>query len=149
MSVIDQLFKNLRVKKRKALMPFITAGDPDLTFTAALLKEVIGRGSHLCEVGIPYSDPIADGPVIQASYTRALAHKIKLADILNTLGEVTSQVNAPLVTMVSYAIVYRHGLEQYVDDAADRGLAGLIVPDLPIEESPQLAAICSKRDISL
>src|SRR5215207_1273099 len=125
MSCIDELFSKLRSEKRKALMPFITAGDPDLAFTAAVLKEVIGRGSHLCEVGIPYSDPIADGPVIQASYTRALAHKIKLADILKTLGDVTSAVPAPLVTMVSYAIVYRHGLQKYVDDAANHGLAGL------------------------
>src|SRR5215212_6498614 len=149
MTAIDQLFSNLRRDNRKALMPFITAGDPDLAFTAAVLKEVIGRGSHLCEVGIPYSDPIADGPVIQASYTRALAHKIKLPDILETIGEVASQVKAPLVTMVSYAIVYRHGLEKYVDDAANRGLAGLIVPDLPVEESPELAKICRKRDVSL
>jgi tryptophan synthase alpha chain len=149
MTVIDNLFANLRREKHKALMPFITAGDPDLAFTAAVLKEVIGRGSHLCEIGIPYSDPIADGPVIQASYTRALAHKIKLADILNTLGEVASQVESPLVTMVSYAIVYRHGLQKYVEDAANRGLAGLIVPDLPVEESPQLARICRSREISL
>src|SRR3954451_9472233 len=149
MSLIEELFTKLRRDKRKALMPFITAGDPDLAFTAAVLKEVLGRGSHLCEVGIPYSDPIADGPVIQASYTRALAHKIKLADILNALGEVASQVKAPLVTMVSYAIVYRHGLEEYVNDAANRSLAGLIVPDLPVEESPQLARICRSRDISL
>lgn len=149
MTKIDDLFATLRRDKRKALMPFITAGDPDLAFTAAILKEVIGRGSHLCEVGIPYSDPIADGPVIQASYTRALEHQIKLADILNTLGDVAPQVKAPLVTMVSYAIVYRHGLEKYVDDVANRGLAGLIVPDLPVEESAQLAGICSKRDVSL
>src|SRR4029079_693982 len=149
MTAINDLFSKLRSEKRKALMPFITAGDPDLAFTAAILKEMVGRGSHLCEVGIPYSDPIADGPVIQASYTRALAHKIKLADILQTLGEVASQVKAPLVTMVSYAIVYRHGLQEYVDDAANRGLAGLIVPDLPVEESAQLAAVCNKHDISL
>jgi tryptophan synthase alpha chain len=149
MSAIDKLFSNLRREKRKALMPFVTAGDPDLVFTAAVLKEVVGRGAHLCEVGIPYSDPIADGPVIQASYTRALEHQIKLADILKTLGDVAPKVAAPLVTMVSYAIVYRHGLEQYVDDAASRGLAGLIVPDLPVEESAQLAGICGKRDISL
>src|SRR5689334_4328878 len=146
---IPSLFYTLRREQRKALMPFITAGDPDLAFTADVLKEVVGRGSHLCEVGIPYSDPIADGPVIQASYTRALAHRIKLADILKTLGDVAPKVAAPLVTMVSYAIVYRYGLEQYVDDVAARGLAGLIVPDLPVEESAQLASICSKRDISL
>jgi tryptophan synthase alpha chain len=149
MSIIDQLFATLGRENRKALMPFVTAGDPDLPFTAAVLKELVARGCHLCEVGIPYSDPIADGPVIQASYTRALAHKIKLADILKTLGEVAPKVSAPLVTMVSYAIVYRHGLDKYVDDIAAGGLAGLIVPDLPVEESAQLAAICGKRDVSL
>jgi len=149
MSTIDQLFSTLRRDKRKALMPFVTAGDPDLKFTAEVLKEVVGRGCHLCEVGIPYSDPIADGPVIQASYTRALAHKIRLADILETLGGVAPTVKAPLVTMVSYAIVYRHGLEKYVGDVQQRGLAGLIVPDLPVEESKQLADICGKRDVSL
>jgi len=149
MSKIDELFTTLRREKRKALMPFVTAGDPDLAFTAAVLKEVVGRGAHLCEVGVPYSDPIADGPVIQASYTRALEHKIKLDDILKTLGDVASKVSAPLVTMVSYAIVYRHGLEKYVDDVANRGLAGLIVPDLPVEESAQLADICGKRNVSL
>ena len=149
MSIIDELFKELRRDKRKALMPFITAGDPDLNFTAALLKEVVNRGAHLCEVGIPYSDPIADGPVIQASYTRALANKIKLADILATLGDAAPKVSAPLVTMVSYAIVYRHGTERYVGDVQSRGLAGLIVPDLPVEESPQLAKICQSAGVSL
>jgi tryptophan synthase alpha chain len=149
MAAIDELFTKLRREKRKALMPFITAGDPDLAFTAAVLKEVVGRGAHLCEVGIPYSDPIADGPVIQASYTRALEHKIKLDNILKTLGDVAPKVSAPLVTMVSYAIVYRHGLEKYVEDVAARGLAGLIVPDLPVEESAQLAAICRNRNVSL
>jgi tryptophan synthase alpha chain len=149
MPAIDDLFTKLRREKRKALMPFVTAGDPDLKFTAAVIKELVARGSHLCEVGIPYSDPIADGPVIQASYTRALAHKIKLADILTTLGDVAPQVAAPLVTMVSYAIVYRHGLEKYVADVQSRGLAGLIVPDLPVEESPQLAKNCTAAGISL
>ena len=72
MSKIDQLFSRLRREKRKALMPFVTAGDPDLAFTADVVKEMVGRGCHLFEIGIPYSDPIADGPVIQASYTRAL-----------------------------------------------------------------------------
>jgi tryptophan synthase alpha chain len=149
MPVIDNLFAKLRREKRKALMPFVTAGDPDLKFTAAVLREMVGRGCHLCEVGIPYSDPIADGPVIQASYTRALEHKIKLADILSTLGDVAPKFAAPLVTMVSYAIVYRHGLEQYADDVRQRGIAGLIVPDLPVEESAALAKICQSRGLSL
>ena len=76
MSRIDEVFAQLKATNRKALMPFITAGDPDLEFTAAMLRELAKRGAHLCEVGIPYSDPIADGPVIQASYTRALEKKI-------------------------------------------------------------------------
>jgi tryptophan synthase alpha chain len=146
---ISSRFETLRRQQRKALMPFITAGDPDLDFTAAIINEVVRRGAHLCEVGIPYSDPIADGPVIQASYTRALAHQIKLADILRTLGELAPKIAAPLVTMVSYAIVYRHGLEQYADDVRARGIAGLIVPDLPVEESAALAKICASRDLSL
>ncbi len=146
---IPAVFNYLRRENRKELMPFVTAGDPDLDFTAAVLKELVARGCHLCEVGIPYSDPIADGPVVQASYTRALAHKIKLADILKTLGEVAPKLGAPLVTMVSYAIVYRHGAEKYVDDVRERGIAGLIVPDLPVEESAALAKICQARDASL
>ena len=149
MTPIDKAFADLRAAKRKALMPFVTAGDPDVAFTAAVLKEIVGRGANLCEVGIPYSDPIADGPVIQASYTRALDHGVKLADILTMLGEAAPKLAAPVVTMVSYAIVYRHGAEKYCDEVRQAGVAGLIVPDLPVEESPQLAAICGQRGLSL
>jgi tryptophan synthase alpha chain len=149
MSSIDQLFTELRAAHHKALMPFITAGDPDLDFTAAVIKELVGRGASMCEVGIPYSDPIADGPVIQASYTRSLGKKIKLASILEMLGSVAPQVSAPLVTMVSYAIIYRHGIAKYADELVERGIAGMIVPDLPVEESPALAEVCQSRDLSL
>ena len=116
-------------------MPFVMAGDPDLQFTADLLRCLIGRGSSLCELGIPYSDPIADGPVIQSSYTRALQNKIKLAAIFDMLGRVTPELKAPVVTMVSYSIIYRQGLEAYVTAARKAGVAGAIVPDLPAEES--------------
>lgn len=149
MSAIDDLFTRLRSENKKALMPFVTAGDPDVEFTAAALEEMVGRGAHLFEVGIPYSDPIADGPVVQASYTRALDKKVKLASVLEMLGRVTPKLTAPVVTMVSYAIIYRHGLEQYCDDVKAAGVQGLIVPDLPVEESPQLAKICGARDLSL
>ncbi|MEM9185214.1 MAG: tryptophan synthase subunit alpha [Planctomycetota bacterium] len=147
--MIRDLFAKLRAENRKALMPFVTAGDPDLEFTAAALKEVVGRGAALCEVGVPYSDPIADGPVIQESYTRALGAKIKLAGILEMLGETCPALPAPVVTMVSYAIIYRHGIERYCDDVRSRGVAGLIVPDLPVEESPALSKVCSDRGLSL
>ncbi len=149
MSRINQLFSDLRKSGKKAFMPFITAGDPDLDFTADVIRELAARGCSMCEVGIPYSDPIADGPVIQASYTRALAKKIKLAEIFAMLGRVSRDIKMPLVTMVSYAIVYRHGLEKYVADAKAAGVSGAIVPDLLVEESADLAKICQAADFSL
>lgn len=149
MSAIDTLFKQLRAQRRKALMPFITAGDPDLDFTAAMLRELSDRGCSLCELGIPYSDPIADGPVIQASYTRALAMNIKLARILEMTRQLAPALKTPLVTMLSYAIVYRHGAEKYVANAKAAGIAGAIVPDLPVEEAQTLSRICQAADFSL
>jgi tryptophan synthase alpha chain len=98
---------------------------------------------------VPYSDPIADGPVIQASYTRALDKKIKLAEILKLLGRVAPETPAPMVTMVSYAIVHRHGPERYLSEAKAAGVAGAIVPDLPVEEAAPFAALCRAADFSL
>ncbi len=149
MSSIDALFQCLRSEGQKAFMPFITAGDPDLAFTADLLRLFSERGCHLCELGIPYSDPIADGPVIQASYTRALENKLRLSGVLEMLSGTTPQLNMPVVTMVSYAIINRRGPEQYVDDAQAAGVAGAIVPDLPWEESATLAEICRNRGFDL
>lgn len=149
MSAIDTLFEQLRSSGRKAFVPFVTAGDPDLAFTAEVLRVLVARGSTLCEVGIPYSDPIADGPVIQASYTRALERHLRLDAIFQSLGQVTPELAAPVVTMVSYAIVYRRGLERYVAQAKQAGVVGAIVPDLPIEESAPLAHVCRKEDFSL
>jgi tryptophan synthase alpha chain len=148
-SAIDNLFKQLRAAGRKALMPFVTAGDPDIAFTAAVLHELAKRGASLCELGIPYSDPIADGPVIQASYTRALSKKIQLEQVLEMVRGLAPSFKPPLVSMVSYAIVYRHGLERFVADAQAAGLAGAIVPDLPVDEAEPLAKICRAADFSL
>jgi len=149
MTRTDQLFAELRRAGRKAFMPFVTAGDPDLELTARVLRELVDRGSSLCEVGIPYSDPIADGPVIQASYTRVLDRGIRVQEILQMLGRVAPGLDAPVVTMVSYAVVYRWGVERYVAQARAAGVAGLIVPDLPAEESAALAGVCAREGLSL
>jgi tryptophan synthase alpha chain len=149
MSSIDQLFASLRQSGRKAFMPFVTAGDPDLDFTAELLRRLAARGCHLFEVGFPYSDPIADGPVIQASYTRALEKGVKVAEILAMARRTLPGLGAPAVAMVSYAIVHRCGLERFVADAQAAGFAGAIVPDMLVEESDALAAICRRADFSL
>ena len=121
-------------------MPFVTAGDPDLATTALLIAELVTRGAHLVEVGIPYSDPVADGPVITASYHRALERGVKVAHIFQTLrtlrAEGSARINeTPLVSMVSYAIVHRIGTDRYLNDAVTAGIDGLIVPDLPVEEA--------------
>ena len=149
MSAIDTLFKTLRSENRKALMPFVTAGDPDVEFTGDVLREMAGRGASMFEVGIPYSDPIADGPVIQASYTRALDKGIKLPQILQMLGTVTPELTAPVVTMVSYAIIYRRGPEAFLKAAKEAGVAGCIVPDLPMDEAEGLSKLCQAADLSL
>lgn len=130
-------------------MPFITAGDPDLLTTVDLIREFDALGCHMCEIGIPYSDPIADGPVIQASYTRALQRGISVKAILGALNNVAPQISMPTVSMVSYAIVHRIGPREYVQQAIASGLSGIIVPDLPVEEAGELSRICQDDDFSL
>jgi tryptophan synthase alpha chain len=151
---IDSLFARLRNENRRALMPFVTAGDPDLATTASLISEIVRSGAHLIEIGIPYSDPIADGPVIAASYHRALEGGVKVGHIFQTLrtlrAEGTARFNeTPLVAMVSYAIVHRVGVERFLNDAATSGLDGLIVPDLPVEESAALLDHATRRGLKL
>ncbi len=154
MNRIDTLFSRLRKENRRALMPFVTAGDPDLATTALLITELVNRGAHLVEVGIPYSDPVADGPVITASYHRALERGVKVSHIFQTLrtlrAEGSARINeTPFVSMVSYAIVHRIGPERYLNDAVTAGLDGLIVPDLPVEESAALMQKATLRGLKL
>ena len=146
---ISDTFAQLKSAGRLAFMPFVTAGDPDMAATQKLLTELSTRGVDLIEVGFPYSDPIADGPVIQASYTRALDAGVTVAGILDMARRVAPELNAPLVGMLSYAIPYRMGLETFVGRIGDAGFDGLIVPDLPIEESSELASLTAAAGVSL
>ena len=130
-------------------MPFFTAGDPDSQTTADLIRAASKSGANLCEIGVPYSDPIADGPVIQASYQRALDAGFKLNDMFEMGKALTQEVSLPLVTMVSYSIVFRIGLLEYVRRAKAAGYAGAIVPDLLVEEADEFSAVCRGEDFSL
>ncbi len=149
MSAIDQKFTELRNADQKAFIPFVTAGDPSLDLTSRVLQILSDCGAAIGEVGIPYSDPIADGPVIQASYTRALAAGCKLKDIFATVGEVAPKLKMPLASMVSYSIILRVGAAKYIADAQAAGFSGAIVPDLLIEEAATLRDLCRERDFSL
>lgn len=114
---------------RRHIMPFVTAGDPDLKFTQQLLLALDALKPGLFEIGFPYSDPIADGPVIQASYTRALGHHLKVDQIFSALAEIKDRMTQPRVGMVSYAIILRYGVDRFLQHAAEAGFSGLIVPD--------------------
>ncbi len=151
MSSIDQLFQRLSVRHRAALIPFVPAGDPDLNFTVQLLQAVAKAGADIIEIGFPFSDPIADGPVIQASYTRALNNHVKVRDIFNSIQKLTSQAQweVPLVAMVSYSIMWRTGLATFLDEAKAAGFSGIIVPDLPVEEAGECFRLASERQVDL
>ncbi|MEC8557949.1 MAG: tryptophan synthase subunit alpha [Planctomycetota bacterium] len=149
MSAVDERFAELKAANKKAFVPFITAGDPSLDVTTAVLKKLSECGSAIGEVGIPYSDPIADGPVIQASYTRALDAGIRLNQIFDAVGSVAPRLEMPLVSMVSYSIIQRQGSEKYLAEAKAAGFSGAIVPDLLVEESESLRNLCREQDFSL
>ena len=139
MNRIDATFAALRKRKQAAFMPFITAGDPSFEVTRDLVVELARNGADLIEFGIPFSDPIADGPVIQASYTRALAHGATLEQCLRTVREIRRLSAIPIVFMISYTLVFRHGLEGFIKSAQEAGVDGAIIPDLPIEEGEAAA----------
>jgi tryptophan synthase alpha chain len=153
MNLIDAVFQRLRSEKRKAFIPFVTAGDPDLEMTSQLARNLVRRGASLVEIGFPYSDPIADGSVIQASYTRALSRGLRIGDVFacaRRLADAPELAGAvPLVGMVSYSLVHRGGPEKFLQQAQAAGLSGAIVPDLPVEEAEALARLAAGRDFKL
>lgn len=154
MNPIDALFQRLRSQKRKAFIPFVTAGDPDLPATELILRTLAEQGASLIEIGFPYSDPIADGAVIQASYTRALNNGLRIDDIFAFARRIADSTyiqsrHIPLVGMVSYSLVHRRGPAAFVSQAQGAGFSGAIVPDLPIDESESLTQIAAERDFKL
>ena len=132
-----------------AFMPFITAGDPDLLTTRQVLRALRDADVDLIELGFPYSDPIADGPVIQASYTRALNNGVKVGEILDLVASLKSEQMPPLLAMVSFAIIFRYGTEKFAAKAAASGFSGLIIPDLPADEADDMAVHARTNGLDL
>lgn len=146
---LEAMFAANRAAGRKALAPFVTAGDPDADTTVAVLTALDAAGASLCELGVPYSDPIADGPVIQASYTRALGRGLALADVFDIARRASASCSMPILAMGSYSLIFRRGIDRFVADAVASGLAGFVVPDLPLEESDDLDAACRTAGLAL
>jgi len=148
-SRIAAVFESLHSRGQMAFMPFVTAGDPDLSTTVELIRLLRDCGVDLIEIGFPYSDPIADGPVIQAAYTRALGKGLRLPDIFSAIKTLSGESIPPLLAMVAYAIVFRAGPERFVQSAAEAGFSGLIVPDLPGDQAGALSDLARSRGIDL
>ncbi len=138
MSRIDTLFEGLRKEGKKALIPFITAGDPSLETTKKMVARIADSGADMIELGVPFSDPLADGPVIQKSALRSLNNGTTLKKIIGLVKEIRKENSVPLVLMSSYNPVFVYGVEAFCRDAAKAGVDGVIIPDLPPEEAEDL-----------
>ena len=139
MNRIDAIFDALRREQRKALMPFLCAGYPTPDATGPALRALDGAGASVIEIGFPFSDPIADGPVIAAAMHQALGEGITPARILRDVAAVRGEIRAGLVAMVSVSIVHRIGAAAFARDLAGAGFDGVILPDAPLEEAATLA----------
>jgi tryptophan synthase alpha chain len=146
---IARRFAVLRQQKRCALMPFLMAGDPSLEVTAASLLALEAAGADLIELGIPYSDPLADGPVIQAAAARALAAGTTPGRVLELLASLKGQLMIPVVLFTYSNPLLNRGMADFCRDAAAAGAAGLVVPDLPLEEAEKLSAIAAAEGLDL
>ena len=147
---IDQTLADLRRSGQPALAPFVTVGFPDVETSAALAKTVLDAGGDMLELGVPFSDPLADGPTIQMTSYRALQNGVTVKKCLEVLRDLReSGVDAPMIFMGYYNPYLHYGLERFLDDAKAAGLDGMIVPDLPTEEAEVLGRMASERGIHL
>ena len=142
-SRVTRAFADLRARKQLGLIPFIPAGYPDLATTTALLPALEKAGATVIEVGIPFSDPVADGPTIQAAFTAALSRGLCIADVFSAVADARKHVSIPLMAMVSYSIVFRYDPDRFFADAKKAGFDGVILPDLP---PPEAAAACLRAN---
>ena len=146
---ISSCFNERKKEGRIALMPFLMAGDPDLKTSSEILLRLQEEGADMIELAIPYSDPLADGPVIQASATRALKGGTTPLKVLEMLSLLRGQLSIPIILFTYSNPLLNLGMERFCKEAEDSGVSGLIVPDLPLEEAEQLSPIASARGIDL
>ena len=144
MSNIRRAFEN-----GKAFIPFITCGDPDLETTAAVVRAVVENGADLIELGIPFSDPTAEGPVIQEANVRALNGGVTTDKIFGLVRELRKNVTVPMVFMTYANVVFSYGSERFISTCREIGIDGLILPDVPYEEKEEFLPLCRKYGVDL
>ncbi len=144
---IPDKFSELRIRNEGALIAYICAGDPTAEGTKEYVTALVRGGADIIELGLPFSDPVADGPTIQAGIERALAAGMTPDIYFKMVSSL--KVHIPLVVMTYYNLIFKRGIEKFVKDCSASGISGIIVPDLPAEESGELAGLCEKNDIDL
>ena len=133
----------------KAFIPFITCGDPDLETTKACIREMVRNGADLIELGIPFSDPTAEGPVIQGANIRALASGTTTSKIFEMVTELRREISTPMVFMTYANVVFAYGAERFLTACEQVGIDGLILPDLPYEEKDEFLPVCREHHVAL
>ena len=145
-SRISFKFEELKKKRQKALITYITAGDPSMAVTEKLVWELERAGADIIELGVPFSDPLADGPTIQASHARALEKGVSLEGVLKLVKKVGAGLKVPIVLMLSYNLILKYGVDEFVRDSGVAGVDGVIAPDLSVEESGKLRGMSRSID---
>lgn len=147
---IDRKFQEIRAKNGTALIPFITVGDPDIETTLAILKQLQAAGADIVELGVPYSDPLADGPVIQRASERALKNRVTILDCMEAAGRARAEnITLPFILFTYYNPVLQLGLETFFELLRKNDISGMIIPDLPYEEDGPVRSLAERYGIHL
>ena len=149
MNRIDAKMKQLKDQQKTAFIGFLTAGDPDIKTCLSCLEQMEQNGCDIIEIGLPFSDPIAEGPVIQAANLRALSHHITTDDIMDMVKTYRKTSDIPLLYLLYFNQIFTYGIQAFIDACADAGVDGLIIPDLPFEHRDELLPIAEAKNIEL
>lgn len=144
MNKISKAFEN-----KKAFIGFITAGDPDIETTKRIMEKMAQAGCDLIEIGIPFSDPVAEGPVIQNANVRALKNNVTTDDVMAMAEEMSHKIDIPMVFMTYLNVLFRYGYDRFLQKAKNSGISGVIIPDMPFEEKAELQCVAEKYDIEV
>jgi len=149
MNRLKNSFETLAKKNEKALVGFVTAGDPDIDTSLKIITAMCENGMDILEIGVPFSDPSADGPVIQRSSSRALKHNVSLKTVMEMIREIRKITPIPIIIFSYYNPIMAYGIKNFQPDAITAGADGLLVVDLPLEESDELTSVWENNDFSL